>query len=186
MPNQNGLVIKQRLNGKSGGSDRTTTWHQMLATKKSSSVATAGTFEKQLRALISAKKWDDAKNVLSSLETLPALSKPSAKMSTGRSLAYIICETCRKANAIEQILPMLLLVQDKIECTEGDIMTVILECSEKRRMRKVEPILSFLKRRYSLKLSAKLASVLIRGDIIVYHPYHSYVNHGSLIRLWAQ
>eukprot|EP00981_Chlorochromonas_danica_P000637 scaffold143_cov173-Ochromonas_danica.AAC.13 len=163
MPNQNGLVIKQRLNGKPGGSDRTTSCHQMIATRKASSATAAGTFEKQLRALISSKKWDEAKNVLSSLETIPTFSTPSARMSTGRSLAYIICETCRKTNAIEQILPMLLLVQDKIECTEGDIMTVILECAEKRRMRKVEPILSFLKRRYSLKLSAKLASVLIRG-----------------------
>eukprot|EP01038_Epipyxis_sp_PR26KG_P009208 gene9208-12418_t len=128
--------------------------------------STSPNIELTLRNFIATKQFDEAKKIISSLNStiLPS--------SGGRNVVYVITETCRITGSVNAILPFLKSFNNNsnkkinsnnlIECDENDVMPLLNEYATIGNMRPIQPIITYLIQN-GMKTTAKTYATLLKG-----------------------
>jgi hypothetical protein len=134
-------------------------WLQSMQIDKLEPIPTtlsSSEFEKAVRAAIFKRDWNTAKTLIHHVDTKTTSSR--------RSLVYIICETCRRAGQISSIVSLLEALPSGVIGSEDDIMPLVNQCAEEKKMRFLQPIISYLYEYRRLELTAKGYSALLKGN----------------------
>ena len=129
--------------------------------QRGSGTTSTSLWESKLRKSIVTKQFDDAFELLRTLN--------STKLASGRDVVYVITETCRKSQNMRTIIPLLssmVKLPDSFDyTTEDDIMPLLVDCSKTKSISSGYRIISWLQDR-KVKFSAKTYSVLLKGEVL--------------------
>lgn len=111
--------------------------------------------EYNIRGAIMRKEWEEAKVLISSLNT--------TVFGSGRTVVYIIVETCRRNRAKLSILPLLNSIPSHLvdQCSDGDITPFLIDCA-KTGMNEAQPVIEYYNTN-NIPLSAKSYSIILNG-----------------------
>ena len=113
-------------------------------------------WEHGVRKAIHRGNWLAAESLIKQLN--------STELSSGRNAVYVITETCRKANELAAIVPLLEIIPNNIfMCREDDILPMLNDCADKGQMRPAQRVLQFFENRKYVGLTARTYSVMLKG-----------------------
>ena len=117
-------------------------------------------YELMLRRSIYKERWDECKGLISMVSSTQSTNLPS-----GRNMVYILAETCRRSNNVEQIIPLLEVLSENVDdfdCLEGDIVPVLNRFVKQREVALAQDIVNYLEDE-GAPITAKSYSILISG-----------------------
>ena len=138
-------------------------------------------WEHRIRKAIHRGDWLTAESFVNQLN--------STELSSGRNAIYVITETCRRANELTAIVPLLEKIPNDIFiCREDDILPMLNDCANKGQMRPAQRVLTFFENKQYITLTAKTYSVMLKGygaqknKVMVDNIMTSFLNRGKAAR----
>ena len=108
-------------------------------------------FEHKLRKTIHRGDWITGELLIR--------DQNSTSLESGRNLVYVIVETCKRANEMDAIVPLLREINpNKFECREDDILPMLNYCANKGDMRPAQRVLAFIESIPNIAITAKTFS----------------------------